>query len=107
MVVGVCRLRLSLPGNDSLKGKRSVVRQIVDKVRARFNVAVAEVGDLDALSSATIGFAVVSNEGSHADSMLETVSAFVGANVRAVVTDVTTELVHVGTMHEGGRRRGA
>jgi uncharacterized protein YlxP (DUF503 family) len=104
MVVGVCRLRLSLPGNDSLKGKRSVVRQIVDKVRARFNVAVAEVADLDALGTATIGFAVVSNEGAHADSMLETVSQFVSAHARAIVTDVTTELVHIGSMHAGGRR---
>ena len=107
MVVGVCRLRLSLPGNDSLKGKRSVVRQIVDKVRARFNVAIAEVADLDALGSATLGFAVVSNEGAHADSMIETVMSFIGANARAVVTDVSTERVHVGSMHEGSRRRGA
>jgi uncharacterized protein len=107
VVVGVCRLRLSIPGNDSLKGKRSVVRQIVDRVRARFNVSIAEVADLDSLGTATIGFSVVSNEGSHADSMLDTIASFVTSNVRANVTDVHTELVHVGTMHDGGRRRGA
>ncbi len=107
MVVGVCRLRLSIPGNDSLKGKRSVVRQILDRVRARFNVSAAEVSDLDALGTATLGFSVVSNDGAHANAMIDTVSAFVTDNVRAMVTDVHTELVHVGTMHQGGRRRGA
>ena len=106
MVVGVCRLRLSLPGNDSLKGKRSVVRQIIDKVKARFNVSIAEVVDLDALTTATLGFAVVSNEGGHADAMVESVTSFVSSNVRGVVTDITTERVHVGDMHGGARRRG-
>lgn len=106
MVVGVCQVRLSIPGNDSLKGKRSVVRAILDRARARFNVAAAEVADLDALGAATLGFTVVSNDGGHVSSMLDAIGAFVSENVRAVVTDVHTELVHVGAIHEGRRRRG-
>ena len=43
MNVGVCRIDLELPGSRSLKDKRRAVRSIVDRVRSRFNVAIAEV----------------------------------------------------------------
>ena len=43
MVVGICRVVLALPWNDSLKGKRSVVKRILERARVRFNVAAAEV----------------------------------------------------------------
>ncbi|MBM3957001.1 MAG: DUF503 domain-containing protein, partial [Gemmatimonadetes bacterium] len=44
MYVGVCRITFDLPDNRSLKGKRSVVRSVCDRLRHRFRVAVAEVG---------------------------------------------------------------
>jgi uncharacterized protein YlxP (DUF503 family) len=74
MVVGVCRVAFSLPGNASLKGKRSVVRRIVDRTRAKFNAAVAEVADLDSHRRAVIGVSVVSNDTRHANSMLDHIS---------------------------------
>ena len=48
MVVGVCTVQLEIFGNESLKGKRSVVKPILARVRDHFNVAAAEVDDLDA-----------------------------------------------------------
>ena len=69
-------MAFSLPGNASLKGKRSIVRRIVDRTRAKFNVAVAEVADMDAHRRAVIGLAVVSNDARHANSMLDRISAF-------------------------------
>ncbi|MCZ7683094.1 MAG: DUF503 domain-containing protein [Sandaracinaceae bacterium] len=106
MVIGTCRLVLSLPGNDSLKGKRRVIRRIVDRLRHRFNVAVAEVGDLDAHRSAVLGLAVVSNDARHANSMIDTlVSAVAGAS-EALVVDRRMEIVDMGegehlASHEG------
>ena len=46
MHIGVARVALHLPANASLKGKRMVVRSVAQRVRNRFNVAVAEI-DLD------------------------------------------------------------
>lgn len=100
MVVGACRITLALPGNDSLKGKRSVVRPILDRMRARFNVAAAEVATQDHLGYATIGFAVVSNERAHAQSMIDTIASFVSQSGRAVVTSRDSELVSIGTFGE-------
>jgi uncharacterized protein YlxP (DUF503 family) len=33
MVIGVLRIELALPENDSLKGKRAVVRSLLDRIR--------------------------------------------------------------------------
>ena len=43
MHVGVARVALYLPENRSLKGKRMVVKSVAQRIRNRFNVAVAEV----------------------------------------------------------------
>ena len=95
MVIGVGRVVLSLPGNNSLKGKRKVIRSILDRVRARFSVAAAEVDDMDNWRRATLGFAVVSNDSSHANSMVDAVLSYVEASVDAVVLDRYLELVHM------------
>ncbi|NIQ92726.1 MAG: DUF503 domain-containing protein, partial [Deltaproteobacteria bacterium] len=42
MVVGVAKLSLRLHGNQSLKGKRKVIKSICERLRQRFNLAVAE-----------------------------------------------------------------
>ena len=95
MVIGVGRVVLSLPGNNSLKGKRKVIRSVLDRVRARFSVAAAEVDDMDNWRRATLGFAVVSNEHSHANSMIDSVLSFVESSVNAVVVDRVVELLHL------------
>jgi uncharacterized protein YlxP (DUF503 family) len=100
VVVGVCRITFGIPGNDSLKGKRRVVRRIVDRARHQFNAAVAEVGLMDEHRRAVIGFAVVSNDARHANSMLDTISAFVSGLTEAVIFDRTVELIHVGQQQE-------
>ncbi|MFO0695662.1 MAG: DUF503 domain-containing protein [Polyangiales bacterium] len=106
MVVGVCRITLSIPGNDSLKGKRAVVRPLLDRVRARFSVAAAEVDAMDSHRTAVLGFAVVSNDGAHANSMIDTVADFVAAQGKALVVGRNMELLHVGELGMG-RRHGA
>jgi len=71
MVVGVLRLTLYIPGASSLKDKRQVVRKVVDRLRARFNVAVAEVGDNDVWQRARIGIAAVANDRSFVNEVLD------------------------------------
>ena len=47
MVVGICRLSLYFPESGSLKTKRQGLRKVIDRLRAKFNAAVAEVADQD------------------------------------------------------------
>jgi uncharacterized protein YlxP (DUF503 family) len=77
MFVGVCRLTLRLPENGSLKDKRMVVRSLSTKLRNKFNLAVAEVDNLDRWQTATLGLTVVSNDAGHAREQLDQIVAFV------------------------------
>jgi uncharacterized protein YlxP (DUF503 family) len=86
---------LALPGNNSLKGKRSVVRKILDRSRSRFNVAAAETGDLDNHRRITLGFAVISNDSRHANSMLDKVASFVTGATEAVVMSQRLEIIPI------------
>jgi uncharacterized protein YlxP (DUF503 family) len=77
MIVGVCTIDLRIPGIDNLKGKRSVVRKIKDRVKNTFNVSIAEVEDLDKLQRVGLGIALVSNDSSHVHSTLSKVVEFI------------------------------
>lgn len=77
MNVGVCRIVLRLPENASLKGKRQLVRSLSARLRQKFNVAVAEVDDLDRWQIATLGVTCVSNDARHARDVLQNVVTFV------------------------------
>lgn len=77
MVVGTCELIFQLPENHSLKGKRQVSRSLVQQIRGRFNVSVAEVADLDRWRTLAIGVSCVSNNSRHANEMLSKIVDFV------------------------------
>ena len=94
MVVGICRIVLSLPWNDSLKGKRSVVKSVLERARNKFHVAAAEVEDLDAHRRATLGFAVVSNEARHVESILDKLVSFVAGATQAEIIDQSRLIEH-------------
>ena len=73
MVVGVLRLTLYIHGASSLKDKRQVVRKITDRVRGRYNVSIAEVGDNDIWQRAVLGVTAVSNDHSFVNEVLDKV----------------------------------
>ncbi len=77
MVIGICQLDLRIPENHSLKGKRHVIRKLVDRVRSRFNIAISEVGDNDLWQRAQIGICMVSNDRRHMNSSLDKVIDFI------------------------------
>lgn len=95
MYVGVLSVRLHLHGVLDLKSKRRIVLQLKDRIRAKYNCAVAEVGDLDLWQAATIGVTVVSNEGAHANSALDQIARFIDGTGLAEVQDQSLEVISV------------
>ena len=87
MVVGVVRIELHLPGVSSLKGKRSIVRGLKDRIRQRVHAAVAEVDHQDLWQRATLGVAVVSGESRQVGEMLQSVRDLVHGAPGAEVID--------------------
>jgi uncharacterized protein YlxP (DUF503 family) len=61
MPVGVLTLEIQLPYSHSLKEKRAVLLKLRDRLRSRFNVAVAELDHQDTWQLATIGIVSISN----------------------------------------------
>ena len=71
MVVGLCTVELFIPDSQSLKDKRQVLHSLRDRLRGKFNLSVAEVGDQDLWQKAVLGMACVANEGSHVNQVLD------------------------------------
>ena len=96
MNVGVLRLRLHLPQNRSLKGKRQVLRSITTRVSNRYNVSIAEVDDQELWQLATLGISCVSQDARHVNAMLSQVVNFIArSRFEAEMLDYEIEILPV------------
>jgi len=75
MPVGLLTLELQIPEARSLKDKRQVLRSLKDKLRRRFNVAVAELDFHDVWNASLIGVVTLSNAQQHVEETLQLVLA--------------------------------
>ena len=71
MIIGDCSVELHLPGNGSLKGKRSILRPLLTRLRREFNLAAAEVAHHDVWQSAEVAFVTVANDPGRVHAVLE------------------------------------
>jgi len=95
MVVGICRITLVIHDNDSLKGKRQVLKSIIEKVKNRFNVSIAEVGDNDLWQRAEVGVCAVGNDRPHVNSVIDKVVDFIAGLHTAEIIDHGIELINL------------
>ena len=92
MRVGTLEVRLSLPGVNSLKEKRQIIRSLKDRLRNRFNIAVAEVDDQNVWRSARVGVVTVANNGRFVDSSLSKILDFIRTCKDVTVVDIQREV---------------
>ncbi|MEE8606576.1 MAG: DUF503 domain-containing protein [Nitrospiraceae bacterium] len=71
MIVGLCTIELYIPDSHSLKAKRQVIRSLKQRLRDKFNVSVAEVGEQDLWQKALLGIACVANESAYVNQVLD------------------------------------
>lgn len=96
MNIGVGKIRLRLPENLELKGKRQVLKSITSRIRHKFELAVAEVDDNDAWQLATIGFCCISNNKRFSNQVLSRVVAFVeNSHFDVEILDYEIEIIDV------------
>jgi uncharacterized protein len=84
-------LELRLDESHSLKDKRHFVKSLKDRLRARFNVSVAEIDYQDTWQRSVIAVATVSGEQSHASQILESVERDAAALLGRMLVGVSTE----------------
>ena len=95
MVVGILKIELLLHDNRSLKGKRKIVKSMVDKVKHKFNVAIAETGSNDKWQKIELGVSSVGNDRRHIDASLNNVLDFLESLYLADIVDAQMEILNV------------
>ena len=91
-VVGLLTLELRIHEARSLKDRRQVLRSLKQRLRNRFNVAVAEVDSQPSWTLATVGVAAVAESAAIVKQILERVEAEASEFLGADLADSSVEL---------------
>ncbi|MFN2610659.1 MAG: DUF503 domain-containing protein [Actinomycetota bacterium] len=91
--MGTARFDFLVPGSQSLKDKRQVIRHIVATIGNKFNMSVAEVDYQDLRQRGALGVACVSNSSFHAKKMLHEIERFMRDQYSIEVIDVDIEVM--------------
>ncbi|HTU34282.1 MAG TPA: DUF503 domain-containing protein [Candidatus Acidoferrum sp.] len=88
MPIGCLTLEIHIPDARSLKDKRQVVRSLKDRLRANFNVAVAELAYQDLLQRSRVGVVSLSGDGKHLE---ESFAAILAESERILGRDLVSQ----------------
>ena len=91
--VAVGTVELHLPDVDSLKGKRHALKGLKERVRARYEVSVAEVDHQDLWQRATLAIACVSHDSRHANEVVSKAMDFIEEHVEGRVIGTSVEIL--------------
>ena len=73
MPIAFLTVELRIEAAQSLKDKRQVLRSVKDRLRARFNVSVAELESADVWQRATLGVVSISSSRDYLDGLMHNV----------------------------------
>ena len=89
--IGVLTLEIRLENSHSLKDKRHVVQGLKERLRHKFNVAVAEIDYQDLWQRAAVAAVTVSSDRVHAGKVLQSVEDEAAALLGSELADCTVE----------------
>ncbi|HLO02963.1 MAG TPA: DUF503 domain-containing protein [Symbiobacteriaceae bacterium] len=93
MLIAAIELHLSIPEAHSLKEKRMVILSIMDRIRAKFGAAVAEVGEQEVWQRTVIGVALVGNEEAFLRQVADKVIHFTESHFEGEVCEIHLEIL--------------
>jgi uncharacterized protein YlxP (DUF503 family) len=89
--IGVLTLEIVLQDSHSLKDKRQVVKSLKDRLRNKFNVAVAEIDCQDLWQKAVVSAVTVSSDRVFAEKVLQSVEEEAAGLLGPELTGATVE----------------
>ncbi|MDQ2711355.1 MAG: DUF503 domain-containing protein [Acidobacteriota bacterium] len=89
--IGVLTLDIHVEHSHSLKEKRHVIKSLKDRLRERFNVAVAEIDSLDSWQHSVLAAVTISNDRVHAEQVLQAVELFSAGQLGGALSGSNTE----------------
>jgi len=90
-VVGLCVVELFLPGSRSLKDKRLLIKGIKDRLRARFNLSLAEVNFQNLWQRAKIGMVSIASSRDVLHTTLNKALQIIESNTQCEIIDCQVE----------------
>jgi uncharacterized protein len=94
MWVAVMRLDLLVPGSRSLKDRRQAVKSLKERLRHRYDIACAEVGDLENWNRASLGISAVSNDKPVLQDIVSEIARYAQNDPNVLITNVEQEIVN-------------
>lgn len=96
MVVGVLRIDLRLFGLHSLKQKRSQLSRILNRLRSRYPISIAEVGYQDLQQRAMLGVSMTAGTEAQIDSVFNKLEEDIYQSGAAELIGSDLEYLHYG-----------
>ena len=93
MIIGLLTLDLHIPESNSLKSKRMVIKSLIDRIKKKFNVSIAEVDANDLWQRSLLGVALVANETQLINKVFEKIKNLISDTHTVELIDSTMELL--------------
>lgn len=93
MPVGIMKIEIYFEYSHSLKEKRSIMKKIINKLREKFNISVAEVGYQEKWQRSLFALACVGSDYGIVNKTLESASDFLEDNFDGEIVNVDKEFV--------------
>jgi uncharacterized protein YlxP (DUF503 family) len=93
MHIVALRVRVEITSGLTLKDKRQVIRSLLDRIRSRFNVSAAEVGENDSVRFAELAAAAVANDRPFLDRVIGKVVDLIESEPRVVLLEQEIEFL--------------
>jgi uncharacterized protein len=95
MFIAIARFEFFIPNSRSLKDKRRVLRSVIQTIRNRFNVSIAEVEYQDLWQRAAVGVSCVAESIAHCRKVLQEVEKVMAKTALdgAEIVDRTIQIV--------------
>ena len=91
MKILIIKVTLRASWSHSLKEKRMVVKSIVQKLKNKFNISVAEIADQDIHQTIVIGITGICATSAQLDSTMENILTFIESNTDAEIINIENE----------------
>ena len=95
MIVGTGKIKFKLYDFNSLKEKRKIVKSIINRIKNKFNISIAETDFNDNHSWAEIGFSMTGNNARFINSKLDKVLNMAEDIGLAQIVDTEIEIGHL------------
>ena len=92
MLVGALSIKILIYDSHSLKAKRGVVKSVKERLKNKFNIAVAEIGYHEQHNYSEIGIATVGSENRMVEETLQKTVNFLEEDHRLEIVEIIRDI---------------